>query len=62
MYQKGDYAKYVEKVQKLVDSGEIGKIEANIMLLGKVQQLIAQAGVSHKQFMMDRMGEAQYVN
>ena len=43
---KGEFTKYVSKVKKLVESGEIGKPEANIMILGKVQQLIAKASVS----------------
>ena len=57
-YQKGDLRKYQLKVMKLVKSGEIDKPEANIMILCKVQQILANLCISKEQFMLDRKMES----
>ena len=62
MYQKGDMRKYQLKVKKLVKSGEISKEQAIFMILGRAQQWLLEKPISKEQFMLDRMGEAEYVN
>ena len=60
MYQKGDFTKYINKIKRLVRKGDITKAEANIMILGKVQQILANLTVTKDQFILDRTMEVSY--
>ena len=58
MYQKGDLEKYVNRIKGKVKSGKMSKQEANVAILGYSIQFLLSAGVSKKQFMLERNMEA----
>lgn len=65
MYQ-GYFTQFVESVKTDVERGVLSKEEAVTIILGKAQEILSDlastAKIDKKQFMLDRMAEAQEVN